>query len=162
MPATATAAATIRFTCGDCDHVIRVPTSQAGRKGKCPRCKVVVRVPGSKQRKPIDDDTEVLSSSFQADPELRAARRYISDRKTPASPVAAVDAVSAARFTDARPARRPASGDSATILKGVLMAIGAVVWFVGGLAAGRVFFYPPILLVLGLVTIARGAMSDGE
>ncbi len=36
---------------------------------------------------------------------------------------------------------------------------GAVVWFFGGLAAGIIFFYPPILLIIGIIAIIRGVMS---
>jgi hypothetical protein len=35
------------------------------------------------------------------------------------------------------------------------MMASAVVWFVGGLALGRLFFYPPVLFVLGLVAVAK-------
>ncbi len=42
---------------------------------------------------------------------------------------------------------------------GLLMMLGAVAWFVGGLFAGYIFFYPPILFVLGLITMGKGFMS---
>jgi hypothetical protein len=32
---------------------------------------------------------------------------------------------------------------------------GAALWFFLGLAANRIFFYPPILFVLGLVQLVR-------
>jgi len=32
---------------------------------------------------------------------------------------------------------------------GIGMMVGAVVWFVLGWMAGRIFFYPPILFVIG-------------
>ena len=39
---------------------------------------------------------------------------------------------------------------------GVIMIVIAIVWFVLGLAAGRIFFYPPILLIIGLVALIKG------
>jgi len=36
------------------------------------------------------------------------------------------------------------------------MMLGAVVWFFLGLAAGRIFFYPPILFVFGIGAVVRG------
>ena len=42
------------------------------------------------------------------------------------------------------------------ILGGAAMMIGAVVWFGLGLAAGYIFFYPPILFVIGLGTLIKG------
>jgi pSer/pThr/pTyr-binding forkhead associated (FHA) protein len=35
----------IKFTCDGCGYLIRVPLSYAGKKGKCPTCKAVVRIP---------------------------------------------------------------------------------------------------------------------
>ncbi|MEM7474059.1 MAG: hypothetical protein AAF483_03645 [Planctomycetota bacterium] len=40
-------------------------------------------------------------------------------------------------------------------ITGILMMLGAVVWFVGGLAVGYIFFYPPILFIAGLFSFAR-------
>ncbi len=39
------------------------------------------------------------------------------------------------------------------------MMAGAVIWFVVGLAAGWIFFYPPVLFVLGIVAVVRGFMG---
>ena len=36
------------------------------------------------------------------------------------------------------------------------MMLGAVVWFFVGMAAGYIYFYPPILFVMGLVSIVKG------
>ncbi|HBE71907.1 MAG TPA: hypothetical protein DDW52_27510 [Planctomycetaceae bacterium] len=41
------------------------------------------------------------------------------------------------------------------LLGGIGMMIGAVVWFFAGLAAGYIFFYPPILLIGGAITVIR-------
>jgi hypothetical protein len=42
---------------------------------------------------------------------------------------------------------------------GLLMMLAATVWFFGGLAYGRIFFYPPILFLLGIGAIIRGFMG---
>jgi hypothetical protein len=41
------------------------------------------------------------------------------------------------------------------------MAI-AVIWFVVGLYFDRIFFYPPILLVIGMVAVIKGFVSMGQ
>lgn len=51
--------------------------------------------------------------------------------------------------------------DWAKIGGGLLMMVGAVVWFFLGLAAGRIFFYPPILFIIGLVAVVKG-FFDGD
>ena len=48
------------------------------------------------------------------------------------------------------------------ILGGVGMMVGAVVWFVVGYAAGRIFIYPPILFVIGAVALVKGLMTKPE
>jgi hypothetical protein len=42
------------------------------------------------------------------------------------------------------------------MIGGLLMMIIAAVWFGVGYAAGRIFFYPPILFVVGLVALGKG------
>lgn len=51
--------------------------------------------------------------------------------------------------------------DWAKIGGGLLTMLGATVWFVVGLAANRIFFYPPILFIIGLVAVLKG-FFDGE
>jgi hypothetical protein len=47
------------------------------------------------------------------------------------------------------------------VLGGVVMIVIAVVWFFAGLAADRIFFYPPILFVIGLYALIKG-IADGN
>ncbi len=72
------------------------------------------------------------------------------------------------REEERRPPRRPRrkitdgynSGTAiAGILGGLAMMIGAVVWFVLGLMADIIFFYPPILFVLGVIAFVKGLMG---
>jgi hypothetical protein len=51
------------------------------------------------------------------------------------------------------------AGPYATIGGGVLMMVGATVWCIAGLAFDRIFIYPPILFVIGIVAVVRGAMT---
>lgn len=48
------------------------------------------------------------------------------------------------------------------VIVGILMMVGAVVWFFGGLAFDVLFYYPPILFILGLVTTIKGALNIGK
>jgi predicted DNA-binding protein (UPF0251 family) len=45
------------------------------------------------------------------------------------------------------------------VLGGVLMMVIAAVWFIGGLAADRIFFYPPVLFIIGLVGLVKGIIE---
>lgn len=55
--------------------------------------------------------------------------------------------------------------DNSSALAGLGLMILAVVWFVGGLFVGYIFFYPPILFLIGLVTFLKGlftAVTGGD
>lgn len=45
------------------------------------------------------------------------------------------------------------------VLGGLAMMAVAVIWFVLGASAGRIFFYPPILFFIGLVGMIRGLLE---
>jgi predicted Zn finger-like uncharacterized protein len=47
-------------------------------------------------------------------------------------------------------------GFNAGIAGGAFLMLASVVWFFGGLAFGIIFFYPPILFIIGLVAFIRG------
>jgi len=57
-------------------------------------------------------------------------------------------------------ARRTAGGDPT--FGGFVLMAGAVLWFVVGLSAGKVYFYPPILFVVGLSSFLRGSQGGGR
>jgi hypothetical protein len=48
---------------------------------------------------------------------------------------------------------------NASIGGGILMMVIAVVWFFGAAAFGVYFWYPPILFIMGIVAVVRGAMK---
>ena len=45
------------------------------------------------------------------------------------------------------------------MLGGLAMMGIAVVWFVGGYAAGFIFYYPPVLFLIGLYGFGKGLLS---
>ncbi len=49
------------------------------------------------------------------------------------------------------------------MIKGGLMIVGAIVWFVVAFVAfDRIFFYPPVLLVIGIGTCIKAMMGSDE
>jgi len=49
-----------------------------------------------------------------------------------------------------------------SVVGGAIAMLIAVVWFVIGLFAGWVFFYPPILFIVGLIGFIKGLVSPSE
>jgi hypothetical protein len=43
---------------------------------------------------------------------------------------------------------------------GILMMVGAAVWFVLGRMAGRTYLYPPVMFVLGIISFFKGLFGS--
>jgi hypothetical protein len=74
----------IRFSCGTCGEKLSVPEKYAGRKGACPNCGTVNRVPGGPDAAPIkpvfvelpqptSEQAPSASPATELQPELRPA-----------------------------------------------------------------------------------------
>ena len=59
-----------------------------------------------------------------------------------------------------RPREAMNSASFGSIITGILMMVGAAVWFFVGLAAGIIFFYPPILFILGFIALIKGVLRS--
>jgi hypothetical protein len=159
-----------------CGKSLKVKDEAAGRKVRCPGCAAILPVPKPEAPKEADDEAlEFL---------LAEGRPRAKSSSAPAAPPAH-KAEAEERFTVKAPPARPkpaplekkppkqkrypredrASQDgwrmpsivvNPSIISGLAMMGGAVVWFVVGLYAGWVFFYPPILFVLGIGAVIRG------
>lgn len=46
------------------------------------------------------------------------------------------------------------------IIAGSLAIIGSLIWFIAGASADIIFFYPPILFILGLATLIQGIITS--
>lgn len=51
---------------------------------------------------------------------------------------------------------------NAGVIGGLFMIGIAVIWFIVGLMAGWLFYYPPILFVMGIVAIVKGMINGSE
>jgi hypothetical protein len=57
-------------------------------------------------------------------------------------------------------ARQSSSTNWGAMGTGILMMVGAAVWFVVGLMGDRIFFYPPVLFVLGIISFFKGLFGS--
>ncbi len=158
----------------DCGRSLRLKEELAGRRVRCPACQGVLTVP----RLPSAED-EALAILLADSPEEKPrptspVRREAPPEPTPAprpQPWAAPSRDLDVRKKEKKGRERDGSPGvafeegwfgsfNAGVVGGLLMVLIAVVWFVLGLAGGIIFFYPPILFVIGLVAIARGLFSQ--
>lgn len=159
----------IAFAC-ECGKSFSVGDEHAGKRTKCPKCGAALTVPtpGAPE---LSDEDKAFAALEDAPDDPRPASRPASSYDPPAAPVRGPKIPGAVAQDPPPPKRKRGpkyeareggregySGItiSSTIIYGILMMIGAGVWFGLGYAAGRIYFYPPILFVFGLITTVRG------
>jgi hypothetical protein len=174
---------TIAIAC-DCGRSLRLKDELAGRKVRCPDCSTAITVPTPRKRRDVEEEEEDgYRRADDRDEPVRRRRprdeepeeRY-SDRdprrrsRDPVPPDLDVRKKSYRRPKDRDRDRGPRvaveegwfGSLNAGVIGGALMMLIAVVWFVLGLAGGIIFFYPPILFVIGIVAMVKGAMGGGN
>jgi hypothetical protein len=164
----------ISVTC-TCGKALRVKDEIAGKKIRCPVCKQVLEVPVPEMDVEMEDDAADTQIREQPAPKVPARSKPRDDydeeeddepprRKKKRSKKK--HELQKLRWSDVeeRPRRehRPWIVISPAIVTGVLMMIGAVVWFAAGLAFGRIFFYPPVLFIFGIAAVVRGLMGHED
>jgi|ERR1051326_6767086 hypothetical protein len=139
----------ISTTCS-CGKSYRLKDEVAGKRVRCAQCGSVFEVPASDADvetgfEAVESPTEPAVSSFRS-----------------SAPVAPPQPIPVAEFDSPPPKRRKrrrrvssdrGGGLSISISPGIglglLMMVGAVVWFVLALYIGLLFYYPPVMFVLG-------------
>jgi hypothetical protein len=160
----------ITFPCA-CGRTLRVKADHAGKRTRCPGCREPVLIPDPEAR--TRPRARAPERGIQAErPSSRSGAR-VRPRREEEEDIPTVQAVEDDDLPEAEPAprrRRPrrSSGGGwspsfsmdpagGAVLGGLAMMLIAVVWFVGGLMVGFIFFYPPVLFVIGLLTLIGGA-----
>ncbi|HVS35844.1 MAG TPA: hypothetical protein VMS17_09700 [Gemmataceae bacterium] len=169
----------ITFEC-TCGRKFRTADENAGRNAVCPDCRNKLIVPASAVTTaplapppiPVNDPPPLPSAPYNHLPDAIPV-----GHRTDAPPYGRPYRSPYDRDGDYR--RRPPYGrdditdrivrrpppvqrggmTNAGIAGGILMMIGAVVWFVVGLQFDYVFFYPPILFVIGLIALIKALVS---
>jgi DNA-directed RNA polymerase subunit RPC12/RpoP len=115
--------------CSSCGQTLSAPSGLAGKKMPCPYCGEQTLVPGTPApaaAPPAPDQAKPWQKSDQPSGQTNSGRSFEG---------------------------KVLNGG---VLGGMLAMVGAIVWFVLGLQADRIFFYPPVLFVIGLVAVFKG------
>ena len=155
----------IALTC-DCGKNYRLRDGLAGKRVKCPNCGREHDLPAP-EVEADDNNYEVVKNDRPAKP---ASQRFgqppliFPTREPDSTSKCFHDEAPARPKRKRRRSRSSSSGYSGIsispgVIGGILMMVGAVVWFVLGLFFGWVFFYPPILFVLGLIRLVASLMG---
>jgi hypothetical protein len=169
----------IAVTC-QCGQRFRAPAHLAGKRVKCSVCQQPISVPdpqAAPQAAPDPLDfgfAQPSSDPLQPPPDDPLASPTGFDwNEIPAAPAAPVPSSSSslvgntqasaasellakARAEEVEKSEENRAWSTGQILSGIGMMLGAVMWFVTGLVFGRVFCYPPILFVVGVIAVING------
>jgi hypothetical protein len=169
--------------CPQCGKQLMVPVSAAGKQGRCPSCSNVFVLPTLVAAEEVEDELRLQPlagdpfgqnmhvSSHQLQPtapQAYAPQAYAPQTYAPPAGGYGQPTAQPAGFEvpnpyapAAYPQTKSAEGGGwdGSMIGGILMMLGAVVWFVGGLFFDIIFFYPPILFVIGLVAFFKGMLS---
>ncbi|MBP3957496.1 hypothetical protein J8F10_19790 [Gemmata sp. G18] len=171
----------ITFDCA-CGKVLRVADEHAGRRVKCPVCDAVCTAPEAEpQFEIVEDPAEPPAPAPKARPVARPVASRIEDDEDDRR---GYSVAKSRRDEDdeeeERPQKkrkkfkrgssnRPPQHDNFRIERrvatggvagGLLAMLIAVVWFIAGLMNDWIFFYPPILFILGLVAFIKGLAGE--
>jgi hypothetical protein len=183
------ASMSIPVKCG-CGRTLLLKPEFAGKRVKCPLCKASLLVPKEESEQEIVSDIEVVEKEdeFESDFEIVDEPKPAA-KPAPANAIVATPRVrtkiddnfddppprppkprrrrrSRSRYYDDYPEPRRYRGGGISISQGVIagavMMAVAVAWLVLGLMLGWLFYYPPILFILGIVRIARSILNGDD
>lgn len=164
--------------CPQCGKQLQVPVAAGGKNGRCPQCSHVFTLPAWMAEIEDDELPELAPLSYAppsytpSDYQLPAFSPQASLAYPPAAnvpggyPQAANPFLPSAPAPAVAPAAQPDKYNhafgleqrafDAGILGGLALMALSVVWFVGGLFFDIIFYYPPILFLVGLAALVRG------
>jgi transposase len=137
----------ISVTCLYCGRTLKAKDEHAGQKAKCPGCDNVIMVPKPKVEPVMAEAVEVepADAADDREPDYQDDRPRPKKRRPPGK--------------RERPSKGSDHSISPSVVGGLLMMLIAVVWFVGGLFFNIIFFYPPILFVIGIIALVKGLVD---
>lgn len=167
----------ISVVCEHCGWKADVKDASAGKKGKCPTCGEPVVVPHATSEE-VDVEAAAAAALLEGDdgpaplpppsyvPSSTRATGYVPhDGPGGPKPVAKSPSAHASKF-EYRPKEKVRERRGITISGGVIVAAlmmgGAALWFLVGMAAGRIYIYPPILFILGFINLVRSLLGKED
>jgi hypothetical protein len=172
------------MSCPACRKKLRLAAKALGKKAKCPACQTVIQIPATAPGSavapavappaaPAVAKAVVPRATAPASPVFEPTTWSDSELFDVAPSRAATPAEttfpdlgagSPAKIKYPKPAQRGSfraekKGIDNGVLGGLGMIAGAVIWFVVGWACGYIFFYPPILLLIGVFAVVKGLMT---
>jgi hypothetical protein len=131
----------ITFQCFECGEEMEISRKMAGKPVRCVKCGAVAEVPKPRERRQHTEEEQALLHRIKQKVDRDEQEKEKTDAEN-------------AQFV--LPKIGWFGSPDAGMIGGSIMIVVAVVWFVWGLSVDRFFYYPPVLLVVGIVAIVRG------
>jgi hypothetical protein len=156
VAAPAAAPASVQFECPACHNAFSAPTRSTQRLASCPHCGTTVTLGGEPETRSAGAPTRGARGTTLT----RTCRGC--GHPSPASELRCLQCgMNFRQESEARELGRGGipfeeRGLNAGVIGGIALIAIAVAWFVAGWHAGRIFFYPPILALIGIGAIVKG------
>lgn len=150
----------IQFSCTSCMTLLQVSADQAGQLSACP-CGAHVQVPaaGDPLGLPPTDPFGFPANQVGMQPLVGSSTLPSSVPPPSQSPYHPGGVVSGRPKKKKGKSKNENTIFEGEIMGGIAMMLGAIIWFVGGLAFGITFIYPPILFLIGLGSLIKGLID---
>lgn len=151
----------MQIRCTACSQAMRVEEADRGHDVVCATCERPIHVPARRRPKPV----------AREEPPRLTTRCRPCGKRTPADLRRCVHcgALTSSARREMRARRSFASHDSLEafimehgIIAGILAVAGAAGWFYWGWQQDRIFIYPPILALIGIVSIVTAIFRRNE
>lgn len=161
----------VAVVCPTCDKRLLVPANSLGKQGRCPACQSVFTLEQLYEAEPVASEQSDQFDAFAPAQSWSAPATSqfpsSSDQllTAPQSNYAALTNAYASPQVSPTPyqayptAPQPQGQFWSSLLGGIALMVIAVVWFVGGLFFDIIFFYPPILFIIGMVAAIKGLFA---
>jgi ribosomal protein S27E len=156
---------TQEVSCSGCTTTLRIPDKYWGKNVRCPKCKGVIAVPAGAaapvpvaSAEPALDDVDFLDDDPLLDDD--AVDQSLSAPRVQKKSGGGQSGSKTKQAGGAFGVEKKMLGSG--VLGGMGLMAGAVIWFVLGIVLiDRIFIYPPIMFIIGLVSFIKGLVNGG-
>lgn len=163
----------IEVSCPSCFTTLRAKATLAGKVCKC-SCGAKLQVPSSREAAVMQnsdahavDMSDPLALPLMADTSPQSGAKFQTRYSNPEAYKSAAPPPKKKSAMPKRTRSRTSSSSSShqstffdgPVIGGIGMMLGATIWFVVGWYAGYIFYYPPILFLIGLGSVAKGLID---
>ncbi len=161
--------------CSGCGSNLRLNDDLIGRRVKCPKCSTSFVVAPPQEL--VEEDPLFSIGPIPTAPPVQTATAPQAPGGTgsqatgqnlpsylqapPPTRTSTYDTLSG-KLAEKRREKTKSAAAMQHIGLGIVMMAGAALWFIVGLFNGFIFYYPPLLFIVGIITVIKGCLGYSE